>query len=44
MNADERGSVSYTLDELLAQCDVTAPMTTQEREWLDGDAVGRELA
>lgn len=35
--------VRYTLDELLAQCDPSAELTAQEREWLDAPAVGREL-
>lgn len=35
--------VRYTLDELLAQCDPSAEMTAQEREWLDAPAVGCEL-
>ena len=33
----------YTLDELLAQCDPDAPITEEEREWLDAPAVGREI-
>lgn len=33
----------YTLDELLAQCDPLAELTTQEREWLDAPAVGNEI-
>lgn len=33
----------YTLEELLAQCDYSQPMTDEEREWLDAPAVGREL-
>ncbi len=33
----------YTLDELLAQCDETAELTDEDREWLDAPAVGREL-
>jgi antitoxin ChpS len=33
----------YTLDELLAQCNPKAPRSKQEREWLDGKPVGREL-
>ena len=32
----------YTLDELLAQCDPSADLTPQEREWLDAPAVGDE--
>lgn len=35
--------VRYTLDELVAQCDPSAELTPQEREWLDAPAVGREL-
>lgn len=35
--------VRYTLDELLAQCDPSAELTEQEREWLDAPAVGREV-
>lgn len=34
---------SYTLDELLAQCDPTADQTAEEREWLDAKPVGSEL-
>lgn len=33
----------YTLDELLAQCNPTARRSKQEREWLMGKRVGREL-
>ena len=33
----------YTLDELLAQCDPTAELTQEDREWLDAPPVGREL-
>lgn len=33
----------YTLDELLAQCDASAEMTQEEREWIDARAVGGEL-
>lgn len=32
-----------TLDELLSQCNPDAPMTPEEREWVDAPAVGREL-
>ena len=35
--------VRYTLDELLAQCDPSAELTAQEREWLDAPSVGREV-
>ena len=33
----------YTLKELLTQCDPKAPAGKEEREWLDSEAVGREL-
>lgn len=33
----------YTLDELLAQCDPSAEITPEDREWLDAKPVGGEL-
>jgi antitoxin ChpS len=33
----------YTLGELLAQCDGSAELTREDREWLDGAPVGGEL-
>ncbi len=33
----------YTLKELLAQCDSKAPITKEERDWLDSKPVGGEL-
>jgi antitoxin ChpS len=33
----------YTLDDLLAQCDASAPMTDEDRVWLDSGPVGSEL-
>lgn len=33
----------YTLDELLAQCDASAEISTEDREWLDAAPVGGEL-
>lgn len=33
----------YTLAELLAKCDPSAPMTSEEREWLDTEPVGKEV-
>jgi antitoxin ChpS len=33
----------YTLDELLAQCDLKAARSKEDREWLDDKPVGREL-
>jgi antitoxin ChpS len=32
----------YTLEELLAQCDPTAPMAEEDRQWLASPPVGRE--
>ncbi|WP_455478698.1 AbrB/MazE/SpoVT family DNA-binding domain-containing protein [Bartonella sp. B10] len=34
---------SYTLDELLAQCDPLADFSYEDKEWLDVQPVGREL-
>jgi len=39
----EPAKPKYTLEELLSQCDTTADMSTEEREWLDDGPVGREL-
>ena len=33
----------YTLDDLLAQCDVTQELSQQDQEWLDAKPVGNEL-
>jgi antitoxin ChpS len=33
----------YTLEELLAQCDLSAELTQEDREWLDAKPVGGEL-
>ena len=33
----------YSLDELLAQCDASAELTAEDREWLDAKPVGGEL-
>ncbi|MDQ0318869.1 antitoxin ChpS [Pararhizobium capsulatum DSM 1112] len=33
----------YTLDELLAQCDLEAPMTEEDILWLNDPPVGREI-
>ena len=34
---------SYSLEELLAQCDETAPVDDADRAWLDARPVGNEL-
>ncbi len=33
----------YSLDDLLAQCDGTAPTSAEDRAWVDAKPVGREL-
>ena len=33
----------YTLDELLEQCDPNAPLSDEDRAWLNLKAVGKEL-
>jgi antitoxin ChpS len=33
----------YTLDELLAQCDASAEVSTEDRVWLDDKPGGKEL-
>ncbi len=38
-----RTKPSYTLDELLAQCDETAPADHEDRAWLEGKPLGNEL-
>ena len=34
---------SYSLDELLAQCDEPATLSTEDRGWIDAKPVGNEL-
>ncbi|MGO4439360.1 AbrB/MazE/SpoVT family DNA-binding domain-containing protein [Rhizobium sp. RAF56] len=38
-----RARPKYTLEELLAQCDPDAPLSDEDREWLDSPPVGREV-
>ncbi len=33
----------YSLEELLAQCDASAKLTTEDRQWLDAKPLGSEL-
>ena len=33
----------YTLEELLAQCDPDAPLSEEEKAWLNAPPVGREI-
>lgn len=37
------GTARYNLDELLAQCDPSAEISEEDRAWLDGKPVGKEL-
>jgi hypothetical protein len=37
------GSRSRRLDELLAQCNPNAPVSQEDRDWLDAPAAGDEL-
>lgn len=34
---------NYTLDELVAQCDLSAPLSDEDRSWANLPSVGREL-
>lgn len=36
------GKPHYTLDELMGQCDLTAPVSDEARAWLEAGRVGRE--
>jgi len=38
-----RARPKYTLEELMAQCDLDAPWTEGEREWMDAPSVGNEI-
>lgn len=33
----------YTLAELLAKCHPSTPMTSEEKEWLDTQPIGKEI-
>ena len=32
----------YNLAELMAQCDANAPLSTEDRAWMDAPAIGRD--
>ena len=34
---------SYSLDELLAQCDESAALSSEDRDWIDAKPAGNEL-
>lgn len=40
---DSGSKPQYTLDELLAECGTAAPITEEDRVWLDLEPVGQEL-
>ena len=40
---EPRTRPSYSLNELLAQCEETDAPSTEDRAWLDAKAVGNEL-
>ena len=35
--------IRYTLAELLAECDCAQPISDEESEWINAQAVGNEL-
>ena len=34
---------SYSLDELLAQCDESSALSSEDRDWIDAKPAGNEL-
>ena len=40
---EQRSRPSYTLDELLAQCNPHLDFSPEEKDWLESAAVGNEL-
>ena len=40
---EQRSRPSYTLEELLAQCDPRLNFSSEDEEWLESAAVGEEL-
>jgi len=43
MKQDQPIKPKYTIEQLLAQCDFSQPMSAEDREWLDAPSVGREI-
>lgn len=41
--AEVRAKPRYKLAELLAQCDENAPLSEEDRAWLDDPPIGREV-
>jgi antitoxin ChpS len=33
----------YTVEELMAQCDLGAPLNDEEKQWLEDEPAGREI-
>ena len=40
---EPKTKLRYTLAELMAQCDLSLPLSVTDREWLDAPAVGGEF-
>ena len=40
---DPQPRPSYSLDELIAKCDASAEIPTEDRDWLEANAFGREI-
>ena len=43
LEAVKTAKPKYTLEELLARCDLEAPRSDEERAWLEAPRAGREL-
>ena len=41
-DGEARRKDRYSLSELMAHCDINAPLSAEDRAWLDAPAVGRE--
>ena len=40
---EQRNRPSYTLEELLAQCDPRLDFSSEDKEWLESASIGKEL-
>jgi len=40
---EQRSRPSYTLEELLAQCDQHLEFSPEDKEWLESASIGKEL-
>lgn len=43
MESTDKRRPRYKLEDLLAQCDMNAPLTDEDRAWLGAPPVGREV-